>query len=222
MPDRITFNSADGVAIVGSMHTGPSSGPAALLLHMMPAAKESWDEFASLLCEKGFSAVLAIDLRGHGESLKRGDERLDYHAFDNREHQSKLKDVEAAVAWLVRERGVDPAHLALAGASIGANLAIAYAGSHPEIRATAALSPGLDYHGVTVKAALARFTENQALFLAASRDDAYSCETNAALAALKPSAMLVEFERAGHGTRMFANEPGFMEQLASWLAENVR
>ena len=38
---------------------------------MMPATKESWNEFSQKLREKGWH-VLAIDFRGHGESTKEG------------------------------------------------------------------------------------------------------------------------------------------------------
>ena len=38
-----------------------------VLLHMMPATKESWDTFAKKMQREGYASV-AIDLRGHGES----------------------------------------------------------------------------------------------------------------------------------------------------------
>src|SRR3990167_3790813 len=38
-----------------------------ILLHMMPAAKESWKSLAQVLQEVGYESI-AIDFRGHGQS----------------------------------------------------------------------------------------------------------------------------------------------------------
>ncbi|MEK9152206.1 MAG: alpha/beta fold hydrolase, partial [Patescibacteria group bacterium] len=192
-----------------------------LLLHMMPATKESWTPLAEALGGRGFGAVLAIDQRGHGASLAQGDRRLDYKNFSDAEHRAKRLDVEAAAAWLVNERGASLARLVVAGASIGANLAIRFAADHPAVPAVAALSPGLDYRGVTSADAVARLGAGQALFLAASQEDDYSFATVRGLAAEKSGAVLKELRGAGHGTAMLVNAPDLFESLADWLRKSV-
>ncbi|KPJ84957.1 hypothetical protein AMJ57_04955 [Parcubacteria bacterium SG8_24] len=221
MPEKVSFLTEDGVEIVGELHGSGGTGPAALLLHMMPATKESWREFAAKLVEVGFSTVLAIDLRGHGESRKRGGVTLDFKQFEDREHQDKIKDAEAAVSWMARERGVSPDRLVVVGASIGANLSIVYAADHPEIRAAAALSPGLDYRGVTTADKVMALGAEQALFLAASDEDTLSFDTDRRLKEIKPDAVLKEFHQAGHGTTMFERVDGLMDELAGWLRDRV-
>ncbi len=208
MPTRVTFPTGDGVAIVGAYAEGRSGAPAALLLHMMPATKESWDRFAEKLSARGF-ATLAIDLRGHGESVAAEDDR------------AMGLDVEAAMRWLA-DRGHDPKRTVIVGASIGANLAIGYAAAHHEIPAVGTLSPGLDYHGITTENEVAAMAPSQALLLAASDEDQYSFMTIHALAKRKPDATLRELRGAGHGTAMFERDPGFMEEAITWLAENVK
>lgn len=220
--EKISFQTSDDVTIVGTYVSGESGGPAALLLHMMPATKESWDPFAAKLIEAGFSHVLAIDLRGHGESREgSGGVRLDYELFEDEEHMKKIHDVEGAVEWLKKMHGVDTAHLAVIGASIGANLSIVYAAAHHEIPAAVALSPGLDYRGVTTGDAVAEMSDSQALYLAASEEDTLSFRTGRRLAGLKPDAVVIEFGAAGHGTTMFEREPAFMDMLIDWLKEKA-
>ncbi|MDZ4296063.1 MAG: alpha/beta fold hydrolase, partial [Patescibacteria group bacterium] len=69
MAERVTFSTADGVAIVGDHYAGPTGlSPAVVLLHMLPAERASWAGLARALQAEGFQA-LAIDLRGHGESV---------------------------------------------------------------------------------------------------------------------------------------------------------
>lgn len=221
MPERVDFNTEDGVTIVADFYEGQTGGPSALLLHMMPADRKSWRGFATALLDAGYSRVLAIDLRGHGESVRKGNEKLDYRQFEDADHQAKIMDVEAAVRWL-ESRGAEQKRLTVAGASIGANLAIAFGADHPEISAVVALSPGLDYRGVTTPDKVERYAPEQGLFLAASEEDELSFRTDRQLADIKDDAVLKELKGAGHGTKMFDNEPVLMAEVVEWLRGNVR
>lgn len=217
---RVEFTTDDGVTIVGEHREGAAGGPAALLLHMMPAAKESWGPLAEALAGRGFT-TLAIDLRGHGESVRGpGGRRLDYKAFSDEEQQTKMKDVEAAVRWL-ESRGAERPRLALVGASIGANLSIAYAGAHRDVPAVVALSPGLDFRGVLTEDAAAAMPRSQKLLLAASEEDGYSFASIRALARAKADAETQELGGAGHGTAMLERAPGFFAYVVEWIVNNV-
>ena len=216
--EHVTFRTSDGVTIAATYLRAARPKAAALLLHMMPAAKESWAAFSSALAERGVSS-LAIDLRGHGESVMQGEKRLDYHRFSDEEHVKKTLDVVAAMAWLLEREGIGLDRLAACGASIGANLALWAASEHPDLRAALALSPGLDYHGVMADQAAAALHPGQKILLAASEEDAYAYASVGELAKLaaKADVTLLKLKDAGHGTTMFANEPAFMEECLVWL-----
>lgn len=218
MTERITFETEDGATIVGEYQAGVG-GRAVLLLHMMPATKESWRPFAAALGARGF-ATLAIDLRGHGESVTSVSGTLDFKRFTDEQHQDKAKDVATAMRWLA-SRGFDAAHVAVAGASIGANLAIAWASTHPETPAVLALSPGLVYRGVTTGEEIEAIPAEK-VFLAASAEDKYSFESVRTLAELVPGVMARELDDAGHGTTMFERDPAFMGEAVDWLDGAVR
>src|SRR5687768_1995494 len=139
---RISLFTEDGVTIIGSFRDVPDKKGCALLLHAMPANKESWAELQEKLTALGY-ASLAIDFRGHGESMTSASGgALVYQEFNDGQHQRKILDVKASVLWL-KARGCDVSRLALVGASIGANLAIRYASENPGLPAVVALSPGL-------------------------------------------------------------------------------
>lgn len=219
------MKTADGVVVVGVL-TVPDSTVrgAALLLHMMPLTKESWRALAAALASRGLMS-LAIDLRGHGESVKAEDGRLlDYINFTDADHQATQLDIAAAASYL---RAAMPTgasgRIVMAGASIGANLSLRYASEHhDEVTAVAALSPGLAYRGITTPDAVRAMGSDQALWLGASRDDAHgSWETVHELAGLR-RAVLFEAERAGHGTDMFKARPELVEEVAQWLAQNLK
>ncbi len=220
--ERITFSTDDGITIVGDLYKAKEGSPCALLLHMMPATKESWATFAARLVDEGFT-VLAIDLRGHGESSGTATTPLDYKTFTDEAHRATIHDVEAAVRWLIRTQSVKDSRIAIVGASIGANLAIAFAAKHRPPGTVVALSPGLVYHGVNTETAIYELAAMQKLYLAASDDDEYSFSSVRELAAMRPKmTILKELHNAGHGTTMLEKSPEFLEEVVQWVSKNVK
>jgi len=213
MNERVTFQTSDGVTIVGDYYEGGSE-KAVLLLHMMPSTRASWVSFANQLVADGFSA-LAIDLRGHGESIVGSLGTLDYNNFSDAEHQASIRDVEAAADYL-KGRGIR--EIAIVGASIGANLAFFYAASHPEIHSVILLSPGLDYRGINTEAVAGQLTDRLRIFFLASQEDEYSAASTQELHDKVRAKKKIEiFHDAGHGTTILERKPEYLKILADWL-----
>ena len=212
------FVTSDGVTIAADYLKPVGAASAVLLLHMMPATKESWQPLTELLNKKGL-ATLAIDLRGHGEStVGVGGRELDYKKFSDVDQQTKKLDVSAGLEFLKREGFALP-DITLVGASIGANLALQALAEHSEIKKAAALSPGLDYKGVVTKSLLEKIATDQQVFLIASEDDSYSADSARALAETNPRAKLKIYDRAGHGTNMWFSQPALLPELVEWLTQ---
>lgn len=222
--DHIQFSTSDGVVIHGDWRQveGSKRSRGALLLHMMPATKESWAAFAEALAEKGISS-LAIDERGHGDStVSASGQRFDYKTFSNDEQKAKRLDVEAAIAWM-REKGIEEKNMVIVGASIGANLAIRALVEHPEIRIGVALSPGVDYHSVTTNDAITKLAPSQRVLLYASEDDPESFMSVNDLHDLnRAQTFRVIAENLGHGTTMLEKDPKFLHQIVEWLNQSSR
>lgn len=229
MPTRAALITEDGVRVFGAAYEVPpdenaldldaTSAPWVLLLHMMPETKESWEAFAQALVGLGVNA-LAIDLRGHGESVGSQFGALNYRTFTDAEHQESTRDVEAAAKWIMDRHGVKRSHVAVCGASIGANLALAYAAANQSCPAVLALSPGLDFRGISAEDKVLALAASQQKIIVASDDDAESFDASRELAAIKRSMTLKELHGAGHGTRMFDAEPGLVRELAVWLKKS--
>lgn len=173
-----------------------------VLVHMMPATKESWKKFAEQAQKEGFASI-AIDLRGHGQSQSGPN---GYEAFSDEEHQQSMKDIEAAVEFL-QSQGAAPEKITLIGASIGANLCAWYLAEHPEMRSAVLLSAGESYRGINLEKILSKLRSGQRILLFASEDDIRQTNSNAAvnkkLAELIPAGVdkkLVIFPAGGHGT----------------------
>lgn len=202
----------DGVQIFGDYYAGTGSC-GIVLLHMMPADRTSWHTLATKLQEAGFH-VFAIDLRGHGQSAGGPN---GYQTFSDAQHQQSLFDVETAVEFL-RAKGAQKIYMA--GASIGANLALQYAAEHKEVVAVVLLSPGLDYHGIHADIWMNNLKPDQAVLLIASDDDVYSFTSVKALYERSSNLKTREVKLltdAGHGTRMFDKNPEMVDEIVNWL-----
>lgn len=208
----VKLNTKDGFEIIGDYYEARGD-KGVLLLHMMPADRKGWTKFAEKLQEKGFK-VLAIDLRGHGESSGGPD---GYKKFSDAEHQASGFDVGTGAEFL-GNKGVKNLHLA--GASIGANLALKYLSEHPGAKSAVLLSPGLDYRGIKIIGLVKALKDDQAVFAVASEGDKYSFDSVNKLfegLLLGDLRMIKVFENAGHGTTIFEKEPEFMDEIISWI-----
>lgn len=213
MTELIHLKTSDGITLSG-VYRHDGQDKIAILLHMMPATKESWEGIAQKLLEHGY-ASLAIDMRGHGESTMAG--TLDYKDFSEEQQQAKRLDLEAALDW-TREQGFDDSRMILIGASIGANLAIRALTQHPGLPFVIALSPGLNYRGVKTDDAIVAIHPNQKVVLIASDDDDRpSWDSVHELHRLNPSTVLIERHGLGHGTNMTDRDPSLVSELVTHL-----
>ena len=91
------------------------------------------------LLKRGY-AVLAIDMRGHGDTPI-PDDRQFLEVIDI---ELSYRDVEAALIWLSSQPEIDVSRIAVVGSGSGGNVAYVSSGLFPEqIKTSVSLSPGL-------------------------------------------------------------------------------
>lgn len=224
MPERVTFETPDGVKIVGDWVTAPTTIGAAILVHMMPATRSSWAGLQQALAKRNI-ASLAIDLRGHGDSTEVDDgSTADYHAFGDDEHRSSLLDVESAYDWL-RSRGFTPRQVVVGGASFGANLAVQLLTEFPDLAGGVLLSAGTDYHGLNAVEEAPSILPDQSVWAAASEgDDQESFEATTQVVELATSdrKQFVPLRQAGHGTGILITHPEIVDQMAEAVLASIQ
>lgn len=216
--EKITFMTRDGVTITGNyLKPQIKHAPVFLLLHMMPATKESWNDFATIIHKKGYAA-LAIDLRGHGESTDMNGIRSDYKEFKDEEHRSSMNDIASAKKFLAGQNAIDMSRIAIAGASIGANLALWQASIDKDVRLIMLLSPGLNYRGILAGELAPGFRRH--VYILASEGDTKSAEGSRKLAGIFQGETKLEILKGDlHGTNMF--NPEIMNRLLDWAFERI-
>jgi alpha-beta hydrolase superfamily lysophospholipase len=207
---RVSLRAEDGVSLAATWYE-PSvrPAPAVVLVHMLQRSRRDWDLLATRLALGGIGA-LALDLRGHGESLGSA-----------QDHAAMVQDVKAARRYLGTQGDVDPARIGLGGASLGATLAALAAAEDASIRGVALLSPALDYRGLRLEPA-ARKLGSRPMLLVASDDDAYAMRSARDLQ--KGSVRtreLILLNSAGHGTIMLTRSPDLSFSLMDWFRRTL-
>ncbi|MBI4044485.1 MAG: alpha/beta fold hydrolase [Candidatus Diapherotrites archaeon] len=207
---KVTFLTKDSVTIHANYWKAESSR-AAILVHQFNSSKEAYAGLAKLLNEDGYG-VLALDLRGHGESRSKGSLANPAYLSD-KDFQNMHLDLAAAQKFLSEKGYTD---FFIAGSSIGANLAIIYPFEGSGFKAAVALSPGEDFKSLLPLEAAQK--TGVPTMIVASKEDAYSFESAEKIhAAMTGEKKLVKLENAGHGTSMLQNNPSLVQQILEWF-----
>ncbi|MBX2797204.1 MAG: alpha/beta hydrolase [Myxococcales bacterium] len=182
------------------------SGDGVLLLHAEGRDRQDWATLAPRLAANGFR-VLALDLRGHGESRLAG-------SLEDEDFVRMSADVVAGIRWL-EARGAARVHLV--GAALGANLALHTAANDPLDGSMVLLSPQLNAHGMKVSAEVPKLRDTSVLVVA-SQEDTLSARAAAYLAERAPVPTHLQlYQGAGVGARMLNGAPDLESLVLSWL-----
>ncbi len=226
---RVEIVTEDGVILVATLWNPPGATRTAIFVHQLGSDRYEWAPVIADLVkpvelpdgdtEPPPARVLAIDMRGHGESTRTTSAAsLAYRDFDDAAWAKLPVDVAAAVSYM---RGLAPdARIGLVGSSIGSSAVILYAATDPEIPDLVLLSPGLDYHGLDILPAFTKWYQKQAFgtLIIAAAGDAAAAKGAAALAAVEPAepegyrnVRVIEGKR--HGVAMFTDDEGLIAEI---------
>ena len=200
---RVTFRADDGATLSGAYYEPVRwPAPGIVLLHMLRRSHADWDVAASQLSDAGF-AVLALDYRGS--------DQLGAYAIDVRAAKAFLRDRPEVIA----------SSIGIAGASIGANLAVLDAADDPGVMSIALLSPGIDYEGLRTEAAMKKFGTRPALLIGSTKDP-YAARSIRRLTTIGPGLREVRLtDSLAHGTVLLSREPEFITALVDWFKRTL-
>lgn len=155
--------------------------------------------------------VIAIDMRGHGESTNFGT----WQSFDTATFKDMKTDVIAVQTYLASDYPAIKQYY-IVGASIGSSAAMLASAQNTKIVKIAMLSPGVSYQGVDISDEVKDYILK--LFIAASGGDAASAT---AIYDMCPSLhkTLKIYDGSAHGTDLFAATENGPEPLSDALVE---
>ena len=216
---RVSFPSTDGASIAGEFYDASArffsfrereDKPGVVLVHMLSRNRSDWGSLPDRIRDAGIS-VLAIDLRGHGQS-----------SGSAQDLQVMVQDVRAAARWLASRPNIRSDRLAVVGASLGASLALHAAIDLPQVRAIGLLSPSLDYRGLRTDTGLVKRLGARSIWLAASDQDPLALRTLRDMAA-EPSGPREQHisSALAHGTMLLDKDNDVMRVLVDWLRRSL-
>jgi dienelactone hydrolase len=189
----------------------PAPIPAVLLLHGYGEDRTVWKEFSTELLTRGW-AVMALDLRGHGESRLRNqrpieaspDWRTNLHEFP--------VDLDPALDWLKSRPRVDNRKIVVIGFDVGANLALISSGRFEEVRTAVAIKPNLD-ESLALAGSAQDFHPRSTLIVVPSQADGDRFKT-----AIRPPSRVIAVPESGGSTQWISNKQ-VRDAIFQWLKE---
>ena len=211
-PVKVSFQTQDGWSISAAYQAPDKQSKTVVLLHDVAKSHREFEVFCGKVSEKGLG-YLALDLRGHGESVSKGT----YSSFakegvDN-DYNKMVRDVSAAMNFL-KEKGINEEDVFLVGVGLGASVAAKTSSMWPNVLGIALISPVTNFRDILTIPALRVYKGN--VFLAAAADDKK--------AFLEASMMRnVSFLTAGEGKVTFATayDKKSHELLDTWLSAEL-
>lgn len=205
----VSFRAPNGRTVNGMLTEAaqrPSS--AVVLVPMLGRSKDDWQLVAQHLADANIT-TLAIDLPG-STPPEEANALAGWHS-----------DIRAAVDFLAGSPLIKPGSIGVAGASLGANLAVLAGAADPRVRSLALVSPTLDYRGVRIETPLRQYGGRPALLIA-SLKDAYAARSVRELVNDAPGVRETRWsETPAHGTVLLAREPDLVQALVEWFQKTL-
>ena len=219
--EDVRIPAADGMLLAATVYRASSDYAAGLLLlHGLGSNRQAWEPLAFQARQAGFT-ILAVDLRGHGESTRSPNgEAVTHRRFGPEDWQRVSGDVATAKAALLGF-GADPDNIAFIGADIGANLALQCAAADAGVEAVVLLSPALSQNGIDAERAIESYG-NRPCLLVCAEGDSYAALSCATLKKQAPGFIdLQMYAGSAHGTDLLAAMPLATDQILLWLKEII-
>jgi pimeloyl-ACP methyl ester carboxylesterase len=190
----------------------PAPIPAVLLLHGYGEDRTVWRNFTQQLLGRGW-AVMALDLRGHGESKTKNQRPLQATTEWRTSSHEFPVDLDPALDWLKARPRIDTQKIVVIGVDVGANLALIASGRFPEVRTVVAIRPNLT-ESLAMAGSAQDFQPRSALIVVA--DEA---EGNRIKALVKPPSRVLVRSVAG-GTAQSLADKQLTDAVFQWLRDS--
>jgi len=237
----VDLKAADGTLLKASYFAAAKPGPGVLLLHQVNRQRTAWDDLARHLAEAGIN-VLALDMRGHGESGGTPYDKLTAAEL-GKAWRGWPEDIETAFQYLVSRPGVERDVIGVGGAGVlGVDNSVETARRHAaEVKSLVLLSGETFQDGLQFLRQAAQLPE---LFVVADNDE-YPPTVEAMellyVTASNPGRKFVHYAAAeeapwiwyepievgkvpatgGHGTDMFKFHPELPGIIVNWFVTTL-
>lgn len=205
---NLDFLASDGIKLKATYYSPDKPGPGILLLHQCNMNRKSWQSLGTSLANSGIH-VLTFDYRGYGETAAAGDL-----------YEHIAADVDAALAKLISQVGVDKEHIAVGGASCGVSNSMQLAMRNDKIKALFLLTGPIPEGGV----AYIKTHPDVPIFAIENGDEVAAVkELNAIIKNSKnPASTVKAYANGAHGVSIFDKHPEIIVTVTNWLVNVLK
>jgi pimeloyl-ACP methyl ester carboxylesterase len=199
---------------------GARRWPLAILLHDLGRSRDSLFQAADALVARGV-AVLLMDVRGHGRSM-RVRER-DLYSFIGRPHKElhrAVGDQRLLIDQLRARSDVDVQRVAILGVGFGAFIAAESAARFPEVRALVLVDPHPSTAGFKSEQDLGLFGTRPVLLVGSALPQSKAQVTALSRYGAGERTVAVS-EHFATQDRVLAEDPELLGRTALWIAERL-
>jgi pimeloyl-ACP methyl ester carboxylesterase len=203
----VTATAADRKTLVGDLYVIDSARPTVLLLHQLYTTRHSWEpQVIPALLWAGYN-VLAVDVRGHGQTGG----FVDWN--------KAVQDIQVWFDWL---RANNLGAVVTMGSSMGSALALVGCGNDPLCLGAIAISPGWNYYGVNVEETFAVLLDTRPVLIVYAQNDHWpSVGVPQMLDVATNDVQVITLPGNGHGMDLFTRVDTPLPQILAWLAVHV-
>ncbi|MGV3710862.1 MAG: acyl-CoA thioester hydrolase/BAAT C-terminal domain-containing protein [Gemmatimonas sp.] len=215
-PRMVDVQTADGVILKASVFATGKPGPGVLMLHQCDDQRTVWDSLGARLQRAGITAM-SFDYRGYGASGGIPHDKLSPAELSRVQTEHWPTDIDSAYAVLLRQPGVEPEQIGIAGGSCGVQNGMLLANRLHNVKALALLAGSMDARGRSFIAQ----DSAPPLFLGAAADDQYAdfVEIQSWYGGLSRNAAtrVISYPDGGHAALVFRKHPAFADTIAQWF-----
>jgi dienelactone hydrolase len=199
----VVIEAEDGLMLHGEFFSSPTSnGRAVLLLHQLYTTRVSWYPYIEPLRAAGYH-VLAIDLRGYGETGGGINWRM------------AQADTQQWLAWLNSQPGIRGSGVFVIGSSMGSSLALVGCAEADACAGAVALSPGRRYFGVSTDEAIS--SGRPALLIYADRDTYPRLAVPHMQDQPEFNGEVITYSGRAHGILLLKGDETLLAQIIAWM-----
>jgi pimeloyl-ACP methyl ester carboxylesterase len=199
----VTVPAEDELTLVGDLYLIDSARPTVLLLHQLYTNRHSWEPVViPALLAAGYN-VLAVDVRGHGETWGRVNWDM------------AIRDVQVWLGWM---RAHSLGTVVLMGSSMGSTLALVGCGNDPFCLGAIAISPGWNYYEVSVEQTFAALLGGRPVLIVYADHDYWpAVGVPRMVEAATGEVQVVTYPGNVHGMDLFSSEDALIPEVLGWL-----